>query len=48
MFTKRQLEQIHQGKCEGVNVDVYLDPDINEIDMWLVRKCYCKTRLLQN
>lgn len=38
MFTKRQLEQIHQGKCEGVNVEVYLDPDINEIDMWLVRK----------
>lgn len=38
MFTKRQLEQIHQGKCEGVNVEVYLDPEINEIDMWLVRK----------
>lgn len=38
MFTKRQLEQIHQGRCEGVNVEVYLDPDINEIDMWLVRK----------
>lgn len=33
MFTKRQLEQIHQGKCEGVNVEVYLDPEINEIDM---------------
>ena len=43
MFTKRQLEQIHQGKCEGVNVEVYLDPEINEIDMWLVRKT-----LLQN
>lgn len=38
MFTQRQLEQIHQGKCEGVNVEVYLDPAINEIDMWLVRK----------
>lgn len=38
MFTKRQLEQIHQGRCEGVNVEVYLDPEINEIDMWLVRK----------
>lgn len=38
MYTKRQLEQIHQGKCEGVNVEVYLDPEINEIDMWLVRK----------
>lgn len=38
MFTKRQLEQIHQGKREGVNVEVYLDPKINEIDMWLVRK----------
>ena len=38
MFTKRQLEQIHQGKYEGVNVEVYLDPEINEIDMWLVRK----------
>ena len=38
MFTQRQLEQIHQGKCEGVNVEVYLDPEINEIDMWLVRK----------
>lgn len=38
MFTKRQLEQIHQGKCEGVNVEVYLDPEIDEIDMWLVRK----------
>lgn len=43
MFTQRQLEQIHQGKCEGVNVEVYLDPNINEIDMWLVRKT-----LLQN
>ena len=38
MFTKRQLEQIHQGRREGVNVEVYLAPDINEIDMWLVRK----------
>ena len=38
MYTQRQLEQIQQGKSEGVNVEVYLDPDINEIDMWLVRK----------
>lgn len=38
MFTKRQLEQIHQGRCEGVNVDVYSDPSISSIDMWLVRK----------
>ena len=38
MFTKRQLEQIHQGRREGVNVDVYSDPSISSIDMWLVRK----------
>ena len=38
MYTQRQLEQIQQGKSEGVNVEVYLDPGINEIDMWLIRK----------
>lgn len=38
MFTQLQLEQIRQGRCEGVNVDVYSDPSISSIDMWLVRK----------
>lgn len=38
MFTQFQLEQIHQGRCEGVNADAYSDPSISSIDMWLVRK----------
>ena len=38
MFTRSQLEQIYQGKHEGVNADVYSDPSISSIDMWLVRK----------
>lgn len=38
MFTQFQLEQIHRGRREGVNADVYSDPNISSIDMWLVRK----------
>lgn len=43
MYTRQQLEQIQQGKSEGVNAEIYSDPSISAIDMWLVRRTLLQT-----